>query len=416
MTTDINRRDFIKTTAAAGAAVTFSALSYSRVLGANDRIRIAQIGCGDRGVTAHLAGIQPFAQSENVEVVAVSDPWRQARERAVAAVKESWGREPAAFISHRDALTMKEVDAVMIASPDHLHSRQLQDAAKAGKDAYCEKPMAKNLKELLKAYDEVKRSGILVQIGTQLRSLPTAVGCKAVYESGIFGKVSRIEQCRNANKPYWYHYIRPVAREDVDWNEFWLGKPKVKFDSVRYSAWYGYRETCDGPVPQWGSHFIDTVHYITGATVPVSCVCHGGTFTWKDENQFTTPDHVQALWIYPQDFMVSYSTNLGNDYGNSYKLYGDQGVLKLDNLRAPVYTAEGGSKNKGVIKGVNDVTPIDQPDHFLNWLQCLRSRKQPHAPIEAGFQHSIACLMAVESFYSGRRISYDPHKRSFTKE
>jgi len=150
--------------------------------------------------------------------------------------------------------------------------------------------------------------------------------------------------------------------------------------------------------------------------VPVSCVCHGGTFTWKDENQFTTPDHVQALWIYPQDFMVSYSTNLGNDYGNSYKLYGDQGVLKLDNLRAPVYTAEGGSKNKGVIKGVNDVTPIDQPDHFLNWLQCLRSRKQPHAPIDAGFQHSIACLMAVESFYSGRRISYDPHKRSFTKE
>jgi len=415
MGAEINRRDFIKTTAAAGTTLALSALSYSRVLGANDRIRVAQIGCGDRGVTAHIAGIQPFMESENVEVIAVSDPWRLARERAVAKVKEISGREPAAFISHRDVLALKEVDAVMIASPDHLHSRQLQESAHAGKDAYCEKPLAKNLKELLKAVDEVKRAGIVVQIGTQLRSMPTAVGCRAVYQTGIFGKVSRIEQCRNSERPYWYHYIRPVNREDVDWNEFWLGKPKRAFDPVFYSAWYGYREVCDGPVPQWGSHFIDLVHYITGATLPLSCVCHGGTFTWKDTYHFTTPDHVQALWIYPEDFMVSYSSNLGNDYGNSYKIYGDQGVLKLDNLKAPVYTAEGGSKNKGVIKGVNEVEPIDQPDHFLNWLQCLRSRQQPQAPIEAGYQHAIACLMAVESFDSGRRVTYDPQKRAINK-
>ena len=416
MSRRMDRREFIKTTAAAGTTLALSALSYSRVLGANDRIRIAQIGCGDRGVNAHIAGIQPFIESQNIEVIAISDPWRLARERAIAGVKETWGREPKAFVSHRDLLAVKEVDAVMIASPDHLHSRQLQDAAQAGKDAYCEKPLAKNLKELLKVYDEVKRTGVIVQIGTQLRSLPTAVGAKAVYETGVLGKVSRVEQCRNATQPYWYHYIKEVKREDVDWNEFWLGKPKRAFDPVFYSAWYGYREACDGPIPQWGSHFIDLVHYITGAQMPLSCVCHGGTFTWKDQYHFTTPDHVQALWIYPQDFMVSYSSNLGNEFGNSYKIYGDQGVLKLDNLRAPVYTAEGGSKNKGVIKGVNEVQPIDQSDHFLNWLQCLRSRQQPHAPIDAGLQHAIACLMAVESYDSGRRISYHPTKRCFTKE
>ena len=272
MSTMVNRREFLKTTTVVGGAAALSALSYSRVLGANDRIRIAQIGCGDRGVTAHIAGIQPFISGENIEVIAVSDPWRLARERAVAAVKESWGRAPQAFVSHRDILALKEVDAVMIASCDHLHARQLQETALAGKDAYCEKPLAKNLKELLKAVDAVKNADIIVQNGTQLRSLPTAVGSRAVYQTAILGKVSRIEQCRNAVKPYWYRPLQDVKKEDIDWNEFWLGKPKRAFDPVFFSAWYGYREVCDGPVPQWGSHFIDLVHYISGANVPTSCV------------------------------------------------------------------------------------------------------------------------------------------------
>lgn len=411
----MSRREFVKTTAVAGAALGLSATSYGRIRGANDRIRIGLIGCGDRGVTAHLAGIEPFAEAENIEVIAVSDPWQKARENAVASVKAKYGRDPKTFVSHRDLLAMPEVDAVMIASTDPHHARQLEEAAKGKKDAYCEKPLARHMKELQKCYDAVKEANTIVQVGTQLRSLPTAVGCHEMYKTGLLGKVARIEQCRNATQPYWYRYVKEVKAEEVDWPEFWGGKPKAPFSAKLYSGWYGYRHFCDGPVPQWGSHFIDLVHYITGATLPSSCVCLGGTFTWQDENRFTTPDHVQTLWVYPEGFMVSYSSNLGNEYGNSFKIFGDQGTLKLDNLRAPVYTAEGGSKNRGVIKGVNQVAEVEQPDHFLNWLQCLRSRKQPHASIEAGYQHAVACIMAVESYDKGYQVVYDPIKRKLHK-
>ncbi|OVE79729.1 hypothetical protein BVY01_01655, partial [bacterium I07] len=220
-----------------------------------------------------------------------------------------------------------------------------------------------------------------------------------------------IEQCRNSEEPYWYRYVKPnVKEDDLDWAEFVMHRSKRSFDPVLYSGWYGYREFSGGPVPGLGSHYIDLVHYITGAKFPLSCVCLGGTYTWKDENNFTAPDHVQAIWTYP-DFMVSYSTNFGNGFGNVFNLYGDQGVMKMVHWGAPVYTAEGGSKNKGVIRGTNDVEPVERPDHFLDWLQCLRNRKQPNAPIEAGFQHAVAVIMAMRSFDTGERTVYDQKKR-----
>jgi predicted dehydrogenase len=413
MESKISRRTFMQSAAAGSTLVGFTARSYARILGANDRIGIGLIGCGDRGVRAHLAGILPHAKTENIDVVAVSDPWRIARESAMAFVKEGWGQEPKLFISHRNLLEVKEVDAVMIASCDHLHARQLEAAAMHHKDAYCEKPIAKNLSELNRAVDAVKKSGIVVQIGTQLRSLPSMTGCREVYRSGVLGKVARIEQCRNGSRPYWYQYIKDARKEDVDWQEFWMGKPQKPFDSVLFTGWYGYRYFSDGMVPGFGSHFIDLVHYITGARFPRSCVCQGGIYTWKDQYQFTCHDNAQALWDYSGEFLVSYSTNFGNDSANSFKFLGDQGTMKLENWNAPSYSAEGGSKNKGVIRGVNDIKPIERPDHFLNWLQCLRSRETPHAPIEAGYQHGVAVIMAMVACDTGRRIYFDPEKRAF---
>ena len=153
------------------------------------------------------------------------------------------------------------------------------------------------------------------------------------------------------------------------------------------------------------------MHYITGAKYPTSCVSLGGTFTWNDERKFTAPDHIQALWVYPEGFMVSYSTNFGNGSGNSFKIFGDEGVLDMVNWTSPVLTAEGGGKRSGKIRGRNAVEDVPQPDHFLNWLQCLRSRRAPNASIEAGYQHAVACLMAVQAFDTGRRMIYDRERR-----
>jgi predicted dehydrogenase len=406
-----SRREFLKSASVGVAAVAVTASSYGRIIGANDRISIGVIGCGSRGLDAHMPGVNTYAKEQNIEITAVCDTWRLRREMAAAKTKEWYGREARQFVSYRDLVSLKDLDAVMIASCDHQHTTHLQAAAEAKKDVYCEKPLAMDFDRLKSACDAVKANKVICQIGTQLRSLPSMTGCRELYKTGILGKVSRIEQCRNGEQPYWYGYLKDVKKEDVDWQEFLMDRPMRPFNADQYSGWYGFRDFSGGPVPGFGSHYIDLVHYITGAQFPTSAVCLGGTYTWKDEHGFTCPDHVQALWTYPEGFLVSYSTNFGNGGSNTFRLLGDQGTLDLVNWTSPVLTAEGGSKNKGVIRGKKAVDDVPRPDHFLDWLQCLRSRQTPNASIDAGYQHAVACIMAMRAFDTGRRQVYDADKR-----
>ncbi len=423
MNTAFKRRDFLKTAAIGVTAMSFSARSYARIMGANEKIRIAQIGCGGRGRLAHMASVHKHDKVENVEFVAVSDPWRMAREEAAALCKEWYGTDVKKFVSYRDILECKDVDAVMIASIDHHHSTQLEAAAKAKKHAYVEKPLARNMKELIRAVDAVKDAKIVAQMGTQTRSLPTSTACRELWKSGLLGKASRIEQCRNGERPYWYGYVKAhlpqqskeVKKEDVDWDEFLGNAPKRPFDPGVFVGWYGYLDYTDGPITNLGCHFIDLYSYIMDVQFPVSCVCNGGVFTWKDEHNFTCPDHVEALWVYPEGFMVAYSSNLGNGSGSRHRFFCEKGQLNLDNWSAPTYTAEGGPKRDGTIRGTNEVKPIETPDHFQDWLQCMRSGKPTRAPIESGYIHSVVGLMAVESYNTGRRTTYDHKSRTIRK-
>jgi len=253
-----------------------------------------------------------------------------------------------------------------------------------------------------------------VQMGTQVRSFPTSTGCRDLFRTGAIGKVSRIEQCRNGVKPYWYSWMQraeAIKEEDVDWKEFLMDRPARPFDGKLLTGWYGYRDFTDGPLANLGCHFIDLYNYIVGAALPVSCVAQGGTFTWKDEYGFTCPDHVQAAWIYPDGFLVSYSTNFGNGSGNVLKIYGEQGVLDLSNWQAPTYSSAGAIKTGSLPPKDTPVPPVETPDHFLDWLQCLRSRKACNAPIEAGYTHCVPALMAVRAMDTGRRQVYDPQAR-----
>jgi predicted dehydrogenase len=411
------RRDFLKTSAglALGAAVAssgrLSAAGRKRSIGANDRIRIGVIGCGERGRNAHMEGVYKHVHAMNLEIVALADPWRVAREQANARVRQWFGRDARQCVSYRELLTWDNIDAVMIASPDHVHTTHLEAAARAGKHIFVEKPLATEMDRLVRAVDAVRAAGVVVQVGTQIRSLPGIVGARDLCQSGIFGKLSRIEECRNSEKPYWYRFLKDVRQEDVDWKEFLFDRPMRPFRSDIYSGWYGHYEFSRGPSNNLGAHFIDLVHFITGAKYPESCVSMGGTFTWKDEHRFTAPDCVQSTWIYPEGFLVSSSNNCGNGFGNTRKLYGEKGVLKLDNWSAPTYSAEGGPRRDGRIRGQNPVEPVEHPDHFLDWLQCMRNGRTPNASIEAGYQHAVAVLMAMQSYDTGRKTIYDPKKR-----
>lgn len=412
-----SRRDFLKTASLGAAAVSMSARSYARVAGANDRIRIGIIGCGSRGMGDHMTGIHNHDKKENVEIVAVCDPWRLRREKAVALVKDWYGTDARQAVSYRDIMAMDDLDAVTIASCDHQHTTHLEAAANAGKDVYVEKPLGMELERVKRAVDAVKAAGVVCQVGTQLRSYPSFNGCREVYRSGILGKVARIEQRRNSSQPYWYGRLADAKEEDVDWREFLMDREQRPFSAEQFTGWYGYRDFSDGPVPGLGSHFIDLVHYITGAQFPTSCVCMGGVHTWKDEHNFDAPDNVQAEWQYPEGFMVTYATNFGNGSGNSFRIYGDQGALDMVAWNDPYITNEGvhNSKKNAAVPDREDVAHVPMPDHMLNWLQCMRSRNEPNASIDAGYQHAVAVIMAMTAYDTGRRQVYDTATRTYAE-
>src|SRR5215203_6188163 len=414
-----SRRDFLASITAAGAVSLVAprvvdAKTQRRSIGANDRIRIGIIGCGSRGIGVEMASVRDHATAENLEVVAVYDPWRVAREDAAGKAKEWFGTTAKPCRSVDELLELAEVDAVFISSPDHCHATHLEAAARAGKHVYVEKPMANEIGELNRAYAAAKASGVVIQVGTQLRSTPIAMGCRELVKSGRLGRLSRIEQVRNGEKPYWYEYLKPEVRaEDLDWNAFTNGRTTRAFDPVLYTAWYGYWEFSQGPVPQWGVHFLDLAHFITGLGIPESCVCLGGVYTWKDEHRFTAPDQVQALWNYPEGLMISYSTNFGNSAGDVTRYYGDKGMLQLDWSNA-TFSADGGINRDGSIRGENKVEPIEQTDHWVNWYRCMRDGSTPNASLDAGYQHAVASIMATMSYETGRRTRFDPAKRTIS--
>jgi predicted dehydrogenase len=313
-----------------------------------------------------------------------------------------------------ELLALKEVDGVFISSPDHWHAAHLEAATKARKHVYVEKPMAIDIAELNRAYAAAKASGVVIQVGTQLRSTPIAMGCRETVKAGKIGRISRIEQVRNGERPYWYEYLKTDVRaDDLDWNTFTKGRTKKAFDPILYSGWYGYWEFSQGPVPQWAVHFLDTAHFIADLGIPQTCVCLGGVYTWKDEHGFTAPDQVQALWHYPEGLLISYTTNFGNSSGDVIRYCGDKGILKLGWSDATL-SADGGIHRDGSIRGENKVEPIEQTDHWVNWYRCMRDGTTPNASLDAGYQHAIASIMATMSYETGRRTRFDPAKRTIS--
>ena len=200
----VDRRSFLNTAAGvvAGSAFASTALSYGRILGANDRIALGHIGIGNRGSELHMMASQ-LKDKHNVETVAVCDLWKNNRERAAANSERYYGRAPRAFQHLEDLLALKDVDAVLIATPEHSHSPMLKAAVEAGKDAYCEKPMGNVLEEVKAARDAVKQRNLVVQIGTQHRSEPYQLAAREVVRSGALGDVSKYEIVWNYNGPRW---------------------------------------------------------------------------------------------------------------------------------------------------------------------------------------------------------------------
>ncbi len=398
----MNRRHFL-----AGASVT--ALGATRAMGANDRIGVAIAGCGMRGLVGEVL---QFAKESNVDVAGVCDIWKQQREAAADKVKQTGAPAPKLFAHFEEALADRTVDAVLISTPDHQHCTQLSQAIRAHKDVYVEKPLAMNMKELLSAVDTVKRSDRVVQCGTQVRSwAPTAAG-RAFVQSGGLGHIFKIEQSRNSLHPYWEgEAARKLAEADTDWKAFLMQRPLRPWDADQYAGWMGYREFSRGPHTQFMAHFVDVVHFVTGAKYPHRVTAMGGTFRWKDQRR-TVPDSIEVALEYKEGFLARYSSSFGTNANSFLKFLGTRGTIDATRWSNPWLLSGDGVADADRIQAGAAIPETPATHHMKNWFNCLRSREQPAAPIDTGYGHSVACIMADEAFQRGRRMVHDPAKRS----
>src|SRR5215472_11608225 len=323
----IDRRTFLAGSAAViGAAVVPSAASYTRILGANDRISLAHIGPGNRGQELAFV-IAQHKTTHNVEMTAVCDLWNVHRERAVKENAGYYSRAPRPYQYLEDVLALPDIDAVVISTPEHSHSPILKMAAEAGKDAYVEKPMGNVLAEAKAARQAVREAKTVVQVGTQHRSEPYQVAAQELVHSGALGDISKVEIVWNYHGPRWRgrKEVQQIREQDTDWNKWLMTKPARPFDPRLYFEFRLYREFSSGIPDQWMSHAIDLVHWFMNDSFPRSVVSHGGVFAWHDGRE--NADTFQTLLEYPKRFMVSYSTSFGNDAPSFTRYMGKKATL-----------------------------------------------------------------------------------------
>lgn len=398
-TTD--RRRFLGTSLGATTALLAGwRLPPASAVGANDRIRIGVIGTGGRarGLMRQLKDLP------GQEVVAVSDVYEP---RMLEAAEITAGKA-AKVPDYRRILDDKEVDAVLIGAPDHWHKAMTLEALAAGKDIYLEKPVSHSLEEGEVMVKAVEASKQVVQTGTQQRSWEHWILGKQIVDSGKLGRVTFVNT-------YWYQLagsgaLPPVEVEKLDWKR-WLGPAADRpFDAERFLRWRHFKPFGGGMLTDLLTHWIDVVHWYMGVEAPLTAAATGRSYRMKS---WDWPDAVTATLEYPNDFMVTHTGTYGSSIDDGgLEFRGDLATLKIDRERLLVFKE--GSRPSGGWRNTPEpeIQVRSQSDgsisHLRNWLDCMRSRKSPTAPMRVGHQAVRAAHIANAALIWGSRVRYDP--------
>ncbi len=443
---DSSRRDFLKTTSAAAAGLTISGLpaySAAKVRGANDRIRVAIVGAGDRMMQSLVPAFMQLADGMNYELVAVCDIWKHHREsntaKIVANNKYTAKAKDIATARNTDELyAMKNIDAVMIATADFQHAYHAIEAVKAGKDVYAEKPFASTMSDAREALKVIGGSKQVFQVGTQRRSTDSYMRAKEYLDSGKFGDIVFADMTWNVNQPGRWRRpnVVPMMKEqDTDWKRFLINRdPKIAFDARKHLEFRLFAPFSSGIPDQWMVHQIDTVHWFTGIHHPTSVVANGGIYLWKDGR--TNWDTMTATFDYTnpktdKGFQVLYSSRQTNAAGDVKEIYfSNGGTLDLAknkvgpdgglnarmagqmgmkaNLLEPLTLSDEGGIETAANTGVDKETLA----HMKNWMECTRSRnRKTNADIQAAYDHSVALCMTIAAINTGKKVTFDEKKQ-----
>lgn len=434
-----SRRDFIKQSSKAAAGLYIgtlglSAKSYGRILGANDRVQVGIVGFSDRFRSSLLPSFLNHHKELNFDIVAVSDIWKLRREEGQALLKQKMEHDVQACVNNDALYNIKDLDAVIISTADFQHALHTIEAVKAGCDTYTEKPFAETMDDNIAAMKAVKAANKIVQIGSQRRSGSNYKVAADFVQQGKFGPITMVELTWNVNQPgRWRRpeLVKKIREQDTDWKRFLMNRPFEAWDPRKYLEFRLFWPYSSGMPGQWMSHQIDTVHWFSGLQHPRSVVANGGIYAWKDGRR--NWDTTTAVFDYgPTDdpttgFQVIFSSRMHNGDERPAELYYSNGG-ELNLITNKVSPAGGLTKRfaddmnmqpnllpemdlvKEAVKVVASANTGGDPltsAHMRNWMECVRSRKQPNAPIEAGYSHAIASIMTNAAVRTGEKVTFN---------
>ena len=415
--TRTTRRDFMKTAAgpAVGATIAKNIFPQS-VLGANERIRTGHIGVGGMGMRNLQFCV--FREKEDIHPIAVCDLLQEHCERAADLVTNKYDR-PTTHQYHEEIIDNKDIDAVVIVTPDHWHTIPSIQACEAGKDVWCEKPLTTSILEGQPLIEAVRENKRVLQCGNFQRSGAHFQEVKELVSSGYIGKVSRVET--------WIHDDSPVdgigsppdsePPEGLDWARYLGWTQTVPYNENRFL--YNFRwflNYSGGKMTDWGAHLIDIVLWAMGESQdPKTVTAVGGNYVLQDNR--TTPDTLEVLYEFPE-YILSFSNRVYNGYveRNRYGIlfYGDKGTLYADRM---------GYFVKPVSDGCEPREVVDQKEgdmnvaHWDNFVECVKSRKDPISFVESAYNTAKICHMGTTAFVAGnKQLGWDADKQKFTGE
>jgi len=430
---NVGRRDFLKTT----AAVATTAAAMTRIAeGASDKVNLGWIGTGSRGMYVMEHGYQ---SKELFQVVAVCDTYAGNLAKAKDQVQTIGGNTPKTYIDYRELLADPNVDAVAISTPEHLHFSMAMAALKAGKNIYLEKPIAHTIEEGAQIVALAEKVGKVVQVGTQNRSNKLYKRAKEMYEKGMAGEChfTRAFWYRNfdvtAAVPAAWRYVIPAdaTPENTDWKRFLEGAKDqhVPFDKHRYFQWRNYWDYSSGISTDLLVHQTDISNFVLNKTVPNSCSASGGVYMWTrakgDDRE--VPDTFSAVYEYPDQFELNYSSYFGNDqYGYGEQFMGSEGTIEVISRQYMNFFPQKFKGKSGAMVAVKDrqelhldrVKDLGQTDdgtgdHVRNFLMACLGKEKAIAPAKAGQIAAIPGHLATLSYKANKKIFWDDKTQKY---
>lgn len=396
----LTRRSFIGVSAGitGTALATGSRAAPASVLGANDRLRIGVIGTGGRA-----RGLMNLLKSlPGNQMVAVCDVY----EPRLLLAAEIAGGAATKHVEYHRILDDKEIDAVLIGSPDHWHKKMTLDAVAAGKDVYVEKPVSHSIEEGAEMVRVIEASKQVVQTGTQQRSWDHWILGKHIVESGKLGQITFIQT-------YWYQHPRAGSYPELDLSKLdwkrWLGSaPDQPFKPERFFQWRHFWDFGGGVLTDLLTHWIDVVQWYMGTPAPLTAYTTAHNYSIK---AWELPDTVTATFEFPKDFMVTHiGTYVSRIDDGGLEIRGDKATLKIDRERLAVYNEESKTipgtnapEPEILVKSVSDGTK----SHLQNWLDCIRSRKSPTANIRVAHEAARTSHIANLALKLGRKVRWN---------